>query len=148
MKKSPIALAVLACAAGVASAGQAPPTNIINTQGGALMMLAVTPTVKSTQAPVGPRGIAKVIGGVPGGLIIVFKGGIPDGDGIMKLANVGSKVGVAKVIGGGSGDVTSMKTINGGGSGGITSANGGGSSCLTAVSFASLGTGGTDPSDV
>ena len=82
MKKSLIALAVLECAAGVASAGQAPPTGVISFQTGALMN--------------------------PGG---------------------------------GSGDVTSMKTINGGGSGGIALVNGGGSSYLTAQAWAaSLGT--------
>ena len=42
MKKSLIALAVLACAAGVASAGQAPPTNINTFQGGILMITGVS----------------------------------------------------------------------------------------------------------
>ncbi|MBP9782619.1 MAG: hypothetical protein KBC50_02715 [Candidatus Pacebacteria bacterium] len=105
MKKSLIALAVLACAAGVASAGQAPPTNINTFQGGALMITGVS---------------------------------IASADGITKMNP-----------GGGSSDVTGMKTINGGGSGGITSANGGGSSCLTAQAPPThLGTGSTDPSDV
>lgn len=122
MKKSLIALAVLACAAGVASADQITITNLSN--GGAGMSpMSVTSTVKSTQTSVDKRSTS-----LPGG---------------------------------GSGDITGMKTVgdgitkltvvtHGGGSGGITSANGGGSSCLTAQAPPThpLGTGSADPSDV
>lgn len=106
MKKSLIALAVLACAAGVASAGQITITNLSN--GGAGMSPFI---VKSTQTSVDKRSTS-----LPGGLTKLIGGtialSIPDGDGITSLAN------------------------------------GGGSRYLTAVSPASLGTGGTDPSDV
>jgi hypothetical protein len=78
MKKSLIALAVLACAAGVASAGQAPPTNINTFQGGALM-ITVTNLINAPAAQpaqLADRRLTRLTD-------LRFK---PGGDGVMNLA--------------------------------------------------------------